>query len=153
MEDDDADMEVIFHILNLRDIRSRFGLQFNITAELCLSSNEALISTSDGTDYIVSSSMSSLILAQLSESPELIKVFQEILSNEGNELFLRTAEELGCTGKQTIRSLRGILCRKRCILLGLLGGTAAAPESLFNPPLDQELDLKPEDQLIILCEQ
>ena len=153
MEDDDADMEVIFHILNLRDIRSRFGLQFNITAELCLSSNEALISTSDGTDYIVSSSMSSLILAQLSESPELIKVFQEILSNEGNELFLRTAEELGCIGKQTIRSLRGILCRKRCILLGLLGGTAAAPESLFNPPLDQELDLKPEDQLIILCEQ
>ena len=112
-----------------------------------------IISTSDGTDYIVSSSMSSLILAQLSESPELIKVFQEILSNDGNELFLRTAEELGCTGKQTIRSLRGILCRKRCILLGLLGGTADSPESLFNPPLDQELDLKPEDQLIILCEQ
>ena len=146
-------MEVIFHILNLRDIRARFGLQFNITAELCLSSNETLISIADGTDYIVSSSMSSLILAQLSESPELSKVFQEILSNEGNELFLRTAEELGCTGKQTIRSLRGILCRKRCVLLGLLGGTSDAPESLFNPPLDQAVELKPQDQLIVLSEQ
>ena len=153
MEDDDADMEVIFHILNLRDIRSRFGLSFNITAELCLSSNETLISAADGTDYIVSTSMSSLILAQLSESPELIEVFREILSNEGNELFLRTAGELGCAGKQTIRRLRGILCRKRCVLLGLLGGTAEEPQSLFNPPLDQELDLKPEDQLIVLSEQ
>lgn len=153
LEDDDADMKVILHILNLRDVRSRFGFSFNITAELCLSANEALISSADGTDYIVSTSMSSLILAQLSESPELIGVFREILSNEGNELFLRTAEELGCTGKQTIRRLRGILCRKRCVLLGLLGGGSADPESLFNPPLDQELDLKPESQLIVLSEQ
>ncbi len=152
MEPDDADMDVIFHILNLRDVRTRCGLNFNITAELCLGSNEDLISNADNTDYIVSSNMASLILAQLSESPELIEVFRELLSNEGYELFLRTAGELGCTGPQTIRSLRGILCRKKCILLGLLEGDERNSQSVFNPPLDKELDLAPENRLIILSE-
>ncbi len=152
LEDDDADMDVIFHILNLRDARVRLGLHFNITAELCLGSNEALISNADNTDYIVSSNMASLILAQLSESPELIDVFRELLSTEGYELFLRTAGELGCTGPQTIRSLRAHLCRKKCILLGLLEGDEEDSQSVFNPPLDRELDLAPEDRLIILSE-
>ncbi|MBR7187677.1 MAG: hypothetical protein IKD53_03890 [Clostridia bacterium] len=52
----------------------------------------------DRTDFVVTSSMSSLFLAQLAESPELIEVFQEILSNKGNELYLKSAEKLEMVG-------------------------------------------------------
>ena len=86
---EEADMESIFLLLNLRDIRKRFNLDFNITVEMQQEHNQKLVSRGDHTDFLVVSNMSSLILAQLAESPELIDVFREILSNEGNELYLK----------------------------------------------------------------
>ncbi len=93
--------------------------------------------------------MSSLCLAQLAESPELVDVFREILSNEGNELYLKRAAQLGLTGTQTVRRLRERALAYRYSLLGYLrdGG-----ESVFNPPLDAEVTLGDADMLIILGE-
>ena len=149
---EDADMEVIFHILYLRDYRNKYGLDFNITAEMCLERNETLISTTDNTDYIVTSSMSALFLAQLSESPELISVFTEILSNEGNELFIKTAEEMNCMGTVTARKVRQILAMQGCIFLGLLTEGENGQECEFNPGLDRELELDSGSKLIVLCD-
>ena len=148
-EEEDADMESIFLILNLRDLRTRHALRFNITAEMRKERNQNLVAGGDRTDFVVASSMSSLCLAQLAESPELVDVFREILSNEGNELYLKSAAQLGLTGTQTVRRLRERALAYRYSLLGYLrdGG-----ESVFNPPLDAEVTLADEDMLIILGE-
>ena len=151
--DEDADMEVIFHILYLRDIRSRYDLDFNITAEMCLEQNEALVSSGDNTDYIVTSNMSALFLAQLSESPELISVFMELLSNEGSELYIRRAGELHCTGTVTIRRIRQILFLQGCIFLGLLVEDGETQESRFNLPLEEVVELDERSKLIVLSRE
>ena len=149
LDSDEADMETIFLLLNLRDIRKRYNLSFNITVEMQSERNQKLVGSGDNTDFLVSSSMSSLFLAQLAESPELIGAFREILSNKGNEVYLKNAGLLNLTGKHTIRELRQILLKQRYILLGYLD---SQKNSSFNLPLQEELDLISTDSLIVLGE-
>ncbi|MCR5682272.1 MAG: hypothetical protein K6G29_07475, partial [Clostridiales bacterium] len=117
-EDDEADMDTIFLLLNLRDIRTRLGLSFSITAEMRKEHNQHLVVTDDNTDFVVSSNMSSLFLAQLAESPELIDAFRELLSNRGSELYLLEAGEMQCAGKKTTAEIRKIALAQRMIVIG-----------------------------------
>jgi Trk K+ transport system NAD-binding subunit len=150
LEDEEADMFNIFLLLNLRDIRTRYKLDFNITVEMKKEHNQKLIGRCDKIDFLVASSMSSLLLAQLSESPELMDVFHEILSNRGNELYLKNAKDIKLIGKYTIRDLRYILLQRGYILLGLLD---EEKNSFFNPPLEYEVTLGSGDSLIVLGEE
>ncbi len=149
LEEEEADMEVIYLLLNLRDIRARLGLEFNITAEMRRERNQNLATDNDRTDFVVASSMSSMILAQLSESPELLDAFREILSNEGSELYLKKASQLGIRGRCSVRSLRRMALEQGYVLLGIMDG---ARESCFNPPLDKEVEADEGFTLIVLGE-
>ena len=149
LEPDEADMAVIFLLLNLRDVRTRCGLGFNITVELRRERNQALAGGGDHTDFIVSSSMSSLILAQLAENPALIGVFREIMSNAGNEIYIKNAGRLGLTGRFSVRALRWILLRRGNILLGCMDGAFV---SRFNPSPDETITLTGADSLIVIGE-
>ena len=146
-DSEESDMEAIFLLLNLRDIRNRYNLEFNITVEMQQEHNQKLVGRGDHTDFLVVSSMSSLILAQLAESPELINVFKEILSNEGNELYLKNVGLSKLEGKHTIRDLRMIMLKHGYIFLGYID---EEKNSYFNLPLDEELDLTKDDNLIVL---
>jgi hypothetical protein len=148
-DEDEADMETIFRLLDMRDIRTRLGLGFNITVEMRLEKSEELVGQGESTDFLVSSNMSSLILAQLAENPELVDVFREILSNEGNELLLKNAGDLRLTGRYSVRDLRRIMLRYGFVLLGRLD---AQNNSTFNLPLEAILELTDEDSLIVLGE-
>ena len=146
---EDADMETIFRLLNLRDIRARFGLHFNITVEMQKEHNQFLVSHGDRTDFLVTSSMSSLFLAQLARSPELFGVFREILSNEGCEIYLKKAGAVSLSWTRTVRELRRLALRQGYILLGCMD---EEKRSRFNLPLEQTLTLCNEDMIIVLGE-
>ena len=149
-EAEEADMEAIFLLLNLRDLRKRYKLSFNITVEMQKEHNQKLVGRGDHTDFLVASSMASLILAQLAESPELNSVFHELLSNEGNELYLKRVDLMGLVGRHDIRSLRHILLNCGFILIGLLDSNK---KSRYNLPLDESVLLREEDNLIVLCRE
>lgn len=148
-EEEEADMDTIFLLLNLRDLRNRYHLGYNITAEMRREANQSLVVSDDYTDFIVASNMASLFLAQLAESPELKNTFREILSNEGNELFMKRAKNLHCTGEFTVSELRQIAYAQGYIFLGYM---TAGARHVFNPPLDQKVILNKSDSLIVLGE-
>jgi voltage-gated potassium channel Kch len=148
-EPEDADMEAIFLLLNLRDIRKRYGLRFNITVEMQKEANQKLVGSGDHTDFLVASSMSSLFLAQLAESPELVDVFREILSNEGNELYLKNVGLMQLEGEYTVRELRQIMLRQGFILMGDLNKDKY---STFNRKLEDKITLTRDDNLIVIGE-
>lgn len=150
IDPEEADMEAISLLLNLRDIRNRYNLDFNITMEMQKEHNQKLVGRGDHTDFLVSSSMSSLILAQLAESPELIDVFREILSIEGNELYLKNAGLIKLEGDYSIRELRMIMLNHGYIFLGYIN---EEKHSYFNLPLDEVITLTKEDNLIVLGEK
>ncbi|MBR3436225.1 MAG: hypothetical protein IKG97_00570, partial [Lachnospiraceae bacterium] len=144
---EEADMQEILLLVNLRDIRKRFDLRFNMAVEMQKEHNQKLVSRGDHTDFLVSSNMASLILAQIAESPQLMDVFKEILSNKGNELYLKNCGSMGLLGSIDVRSLRYNMLRKGYILLGYLDADKA---SHFNPPLEEVLPLTEEVSLIVI---
>ena len=146
---EEADMEAIFLLLFLRDIRKKHSLNFNITVEMQKEHNQRLVGRGDHTDFLVASSMSSLILAQLAENPELADVFQELLSNEGNELYLKNVHQMHLEGKHTIRELRLIMLKRGYILLGDLDSEKYCT---FTRKLNDEVVLSAEDCLIVIGE-
>ena len=111
--------------------------------------NQFLVSHGDRTDFLVTSSMSSLFLAQLARSPELFGVFREILSNEGCEIYLKKAGAVSLSGTRTVRELRRLALRQGYILLGCMD---EEKRSRFNLPLEQTLTLCNEDMIIVLGE-
>ncbi len=146
---DEADTEVIFMLLNLRDIRQRTGLKFNITVEMQKERNQNLVGFGDTTDFLVTSNMSSLILAQLAENPELIDVFRELLSNKGSELYLKNAMAMNVKGTYTVRELRRIMLTNGYVLLGM---TAGGNYSYFVNSLDEEIKITEDSGLILIGE-
>ena len=146
---EEADTEVIFMLLNLRDIRKRYGMKFNITVEMQKEHNQNLAGVSDSTDFLVTSSMSSLILAQLAENPELIDLFREILSNKGNELYLKNVGALKIEGTYTVRELRRSLLKLGYVLLGVMSNEDYV---YFDHSLEEKITLKEDDCLIVIGE-
>ena len=146
---EEADMEAVFLLLKLRDIRNRYELHFNITVEMQKEHNQRLVGRGDHTDFLVASSMAALILAQLAESPELIDVFREILSNEGNELYLKNIGLMNLEGEHTVRELRQIMLHQGYILLGDLDSDKY---STFNRKLEETIILSRDDYLIVIGE-
>ena len=148
---DESDMHCIMLVLKLRDLRERYSLKYNITAEINDERNENLISFgSDSTDYIVTSNMISLFLAQLAENPKLYHIFKEILSNEGNEIYLKTAEEMQCAGEYNCAELRAICLYHGYVFLGINKIRGTESLNLFNPRLEETIKLEPADRLIVM---
>ena len=145
-----ADMQVICLLLRLRDIREQNHLSYNITVEMQKEYNQKLVSGGDHTDFLVSSSMSSLFLAQLAESPKLISVFREILSNKGNELYLKNVGDIRMEGTWSIRELRRTILKRGYILLGYLDSDH---NSYFNPDIDEQVRLEKDFSVIVLGEE
>ena len=148
-DSEEADMEVIFLLLTLRDIRERFKLQFNISVEMRREISEKLVGEGDRTDFLVISNISSLILAQVAENPELRGVFKEILSNTGNELYLKGAGALGITGTHTVRELRQRVLRYGYSYLGHIDNEAG---TCFDAVLNETVKLAEGDKVVVIGE-
>ncbi len=146
-DEEKADMDTIFLLLNLRDLRAKYHLRYNITAEMRSEMNQNLVVTDDHTDYIVASNMASLFLAELADSPELISAFRELLSNEGNELYMKKADNLNCLGDLSVSEIRQITFEQGYIFLGYIGSDGI---HVFNPGVKDVLHIRKTDSLIVL---
>ena len=144
---DEDDMLTCFLLLQLRDIRERYQIDFNITAEMRTEFNQNLISDDDYTDFIVASNMAARFLAQLSQNNELLPLFSEILSNQGNEIQLIRAKDIGAVGSFTTAQLRRLSLVNGYVFMGYLG---AEGEYCFNPPLEAGVTLGEQEHLILI---
>ncbi len=151
MDEEKADTQNIFLLLNLRDFKVRYGFSYNITMEMRREHNQRLVVSDDNTDYVVSSNMSALFLAQLAESPELTEVFREILSNEGSEFYLKPAGRLQCAGERSVAEIRKIALAQSYVVLGYM--KEGSFKCTFNPPLNEVVSLTESDSLIVVGEK
>ena len=147
---EEADTEVMIRIMKLRDIKKKYALPFSITAEIRCENNRRLIHDESGDDFVVATDMSSMILAQVSEDPKRSTLFNELLAEEGSEIYLKKLEELGLTPRETmLHLLRRELYAMGYILLGL------RTEGVPFLPLSSEcrVVLKEGDRLVVIGEK
>ena len=151
LDDDAADVEIMLFLFKLYDIRQRLQLEFSVTAEMRREKNKGLIFLKTPTDFVIASNISSMIIAQVANNPRIRFLFNELLSNKGNEIYLRYASSLGCDGESiAIKDLRQIALDYGYLILGYIKGKSGKEEIVMNPDAWKKVKLDPEDRLIVL---
>jgi voltage-gated potassium channel Kch len=86
-----ADTRTLVTLLHLRAIRDAAHQRMNIVSEVIDVRNVALAERARVDDFVVSSRLISLMLAQASENDQFEAIFEELLDPAGSEIYLRPA--------------------------------------------------------------
>lgn len=134
----EADARTLLTLLELRHIFTRdTSLPTpSVVAELLDVDDVALAPVTAADDFVVSEKLTSYVLAQLSENPELAQVFDELLSAGGCEIAIRAAASYLPRGPLTYRE---VVARFREIGDVVIGYRDRAPDGragpvVINPP-------------------
>lgn len=148
-EPDRADTLNILYYLKVAEVKRREGLDLSVTLELRSEKNLQLLGRDEETDFIVAPHIVSMFLAQLTDRPEVVGVFKELLSNRGSELHLKPAAATGKEGTVSCAEVRARLVAQRMLFLGYFRGAQA----VMNPDLADGIPLDEKTQLIVLSEK
>jgi voltage-gated potassium channel Kch len=153
-----ADARTTITLLYLRDIARRAGKRVPMTSEILEIQSRDLAAVAEADDFIVSNSLVSLMMSQLSENPHLVHVFGELFSAEGHELYVRPMSEyIRADGATTYATLCEAAMRRNEIAIGYrLAKDARDPAAAYgvrvNPAKRERLTFSPSDQVIVLAE-
>ncbi len=94
----EADSQTLICLLHLRNIAEAAGKDLNIVSEMMDLRNRELAQVARADDFIVSDKLVSLMLSQLSENKQLEKVFAQLFSADGSEVYIRPISDYIRTG-------------------------------------------------------
>ncbi len=157
-----TDSETVVILLLLRKILRDAGVEkprMKLITQILDSENQDLISQTNVDDFIISNKLASLILAQLSEEPRIKRVYDDLFSEEGSEVYLKPVElyftELPV--EVPFVDCMGQALKREEICFGYrLGALSNNPERNFgvkvNPDKQQRIKLQAGDSLVVLAE-
>ena len=110
----------MLRIIRIRDIRKKYDLKFTVTAEIRSENNRKLIQSEGSEDFVVATDLSSMMLAQITEDTRRASLFNDILDEEGSEIYLKPISDFEIPEMTLIgRELRRILYSYGYILMGI----------------------------------
>ncbi len=149
-----TDTRTLVTLLHLRKIADAAGIHINVVSEMIDVRNRELAEVTRADDFVVSNKLVSLMLAQASENDSLAAIFDELLDEEGSEIYLRPAEDYIALGAPTNFYTITQAARTRGeVALGYHRPRpgAIAGGILVNPLKSKALDYAEGDRLIVLA--
>ncbi|HET7722037.1 MAG TPA: hypothetical protein VFK43_18845, partial [Acidimicrobiales bacterium] len=139
-----ADARTLLTLLTLSGVRGRA----RVVAEV-LDSRDAIIAERTGADdLVVSDQLSSLMIAQLTERPELNHVLGELFHATGASISLRPADLYVAAGSVPYAT---VVAAARAQDQVALGYRLAGGQVVLNPPKSATVTLSPDDQVVVLA--
>ncbi len=160
MEAQAADTRTLITLLHLRKLSERLGRHISVVSEMIDIRNRELAEVTGADDFVVSNKLVSLMLAQASENEYLSSIFDDLLDEDGSEIYMRpvgdyvdlalpvnfyTIAEAARQRGETAIGYR----RKR---EGHAGDDRNMGGVVVNPPKGEALEYLPEDRVIVLAE-
>ncbi|WAL99312.1 CASTOR/POLLUX-related putative ion channel [Streptomyces sp. Je 1-369] len=150
-----SDARTLTTLLKLRDLAARHSYDFSLATEIADDRNRALVRAAKADDFIVSSELVSLCLAQLSENPQLSQIFDELFGPQGVQISLRPAVGYVRAGADTdFYTVTAAAARCGEIAIGhRIHDRAQLPPDygvLINPDKADRVSYTEYDQIIIL---
>lgn len=154
----EADAQVLVALLHLRDIAEASARPFSVVSEMRDVRSRDLAEVARADDFIISDRFLGLLLAQITENPDLSAVFGELFDPSGAEIYLRPATDY----VQLERDLdyhvliEAGLRRDEVVLGYRLARESYNPRAAFgvvlNPPKSRPIRLHEGDRVIVLAE-
>ncbi len=151
----EADARTLLTLLLLeRSLRpDRQGRIPPTVTELLDSRDVELARATGADDFVVSDELSSLMLAQLAERPELEAVFEDLFDIEGSAIALRPARlYVDSDAGPYRRVVLGARARGE-VAIGYRRqkGAAGVPENVLNPPKSATVQLGDDDRIVVIA--
>lgn len=152
-----ADDRTLVTLLHLRAIGDAAQRELALTTEMSDDGNRLLAPARGGADFIVSGRLISLLMTQISESPYLAEVFEELFTAEGHEFHLKPAGDYVRAGQEVsfATAVESARRRRECAVgYRLRARSATGPDYgvRINPDKRQRVRFCEEDWLIVLAE-
>ena len=164
-EPERIDSETIVVLLHLRKLQKALAdagriVDTKLVTEVLESANRELVAHAGVDDFIISNRMVSMIFAQISEEPDIQKVYDNLFAEEGSEIYVKPATLYFDTLPITCRFGDIMRVTQKRDAEICLGYKLKALESDANanygvkliPPKDSEITLNEEDCLVVVAE-
>ncbi len=92
MEPEEADAKTLLNLIYLWDIIKKEKRRVSITSEMRRTVNQRLATQSRSDDFVIGSNIVNLLMTQIAENRELTALFEDILDEEGSELYMKPIE-------------------------------------------------------------
>ena len=149
---DEADSKTLLLLIHLRDIANKSKREFNITSEMCTVSNQKLAKVTNVNDFVVGSTITNLIIAQISENRELATLFEDLLDEDGSELYMKKALGYVKLGVETdFYAITEIAKEKNEIVVGFKINTLEGMKIVTNPRKTDKIKFFENDYLIVIA--
>lgn len=157
-----VDSENIVALLLLRRIFSQYPAESQNTkliTEILDSQNDALVAKAGVQDVIISNRLVSMIMAQISESADIKKVYDNIFQEDGSEIYLKPADlyftslpiEVSFADMMAIAQKRGEVCMG--VKIKSLENSKEDNNGItLIPEKNRTCILQPDDSLVVLAE-
>ena len=143
------DSRTLLVLLQLRALAREKHMNYLIVSEMRNVENQQLAQITEVKDFIISSNTTSMILAQISQTRELKTIFEEILSEQGSELYMKPVSDYIRTG-QPVNMYT--LCTAVSFKNQTLIGYRKDQDVVINPAKESSVVFNEEDKLIVLSE-
>jgi voltage-gated potassium channel Kch len=154
-----ADARTMITLLHLRDLLRKAGSSVPVTTEMLEGESRELAAVAEADDFIVSNALVSLVVCQVSENKRLAKVFEELLSPEGYEIYLKPAGEYVVPGAEVdFYTVVEAALRRGHVALGYRVAArsrdaAASYGVRLNPKKRERVRFAAEDRIVVLAEK
>ena len=154
----EADAKTLITLLHLRNLADAAGVRLSIVSEMMDIKNRALAQVAQADDFIVSDKLASLMLSQLSENKALDKVFRQLFSAEGSEIYIRPIGDYVRTGTEIdFHTVIESAAQRGETALGyrLVANANDSSQGYgvkVNPKKSEKLRFSAADQIIVLAE-
>ena len=154
----EADAKTLIALLHLRNIADAANTDLAIVSEMMDLRNRALAQVAKADDFIVSDKLVSLMLSQLSENRQLDRVFRQLFSAEGSEVYVRPITDYVRVGVPVDfhTLLEAAAARGETAFGYRIAAAGQDPDQGYgvkvNPKKSERVSFVASDQLIVLAE-
>ena len=160
MEAQSADTRTLITLLHLRKLSERLGTHISVVSEMIDIRNRELAEVTRADDFVVSNKLVSLMLAQASENEYLSSIFDDLLDEDGSEIYMRpVGDYVDLSGPLTFYTIAKAARQRGETAIGYRrkresedGDDRNMGGVVVNPPKSEALDYLPEDRVIVLSE-
>ena len=153
-EAEQKDEKILMTLLQLKHLSSTKGLHISVTSEMLRVENQELAQITEVNDFVVSNNLMSLMLCQICQTRELKEIFDEILTEEGSEIYVRPARDyIKLNRPVNIYTAGMAAARHHEVLIGYRKYDPKTDSTTIvsNPPKSDMVEWNDQDYFIVLA--
>lgn len=153
---DEADARTLLALLHVHSHGADGMGPDNVVAELLDPNDVELTGSADNRDFIVSQRLIALLMAQLSESPQLEPVFADIFDADGATIAMHPVSRYVAPGPTTFRAIVEATREWDTVAIGYRSAASVGKAGTIghglrlNPPKDESVTLADGDAILLI---